>query len=120
MKSRRGGFSTGRIVAATKAASRLERPKKRGSTSGALAGVRTFATSMTEERQRSPDRRAASTVGYFWTSSAAVFRYWAAPADRRKSRRRNSNSERCPRGTQRRLRSKSARATRKSAIAEWS
>jgi hypothetical protein len=61
MNSRAGRFSTGRIEAATNAASRLDRPKNRGSTSPAFSGVRTFASSMTEERHRSPLRSAAST-----------------------------------------------------------
>jgi hypothetical protein len=63
MNSRTGGFSTGRIEAATNAASRLDRPKNRGSTSGGFSGVSTFASSMTEERHRSPLRSAASTSG---------------------------------------------------------
>jgi hypothetical protein len=90
MNSRKGGFSTGRIEAETNAASRLERPKNRGRTPRAFSGVSTFASSTTEERQRSPLRSAVSTSGYFWTSSAAVFRYWAAPADSFSSRRRKA------------------------------
>ncbi len=63
--------------------------------------------SMTVERQSRPSRRAASTSGSFWTSSAAVFRYWAAPAERPSSRRRKVKREAWPRSRQSFLRSKS-------------
>src|SRR6266568_1831336 len=120
MNSRVGGFSTGRIDAATNAASRLDSPKNRGSTSCAFFGVSTFASSITEERHRSPALSAVSTSGYFRTSSAAVFRYWAAPAESFSSRRRNEKRLEYPSDSHIRLRSKSARATRKSPIAACS
>ena len=63
-KSRTGGFSTGRIEAATNAASRLDRPKNRGRISAAFPGEMTFESSMTEERQSRPSLSAASTSGY--------------------------------------------------------
>jgi hypothetical protein len=75
MKSRRGGASIGRMDAATNAASRLDGPKNRGSTSATFSAVTTLATSMTEDKQRWPSLSAASTSGNFWVSSAAVFRY---------------------------------------------
>ena len=62
-KSRRGGFSTGRMDAATKAASRLESPKNRGRTSAAFSGVMTFASSMTDDKHSRPSRSAASISG---------------------------------------------------------
>ncbi len=62
-KSRRGAFSTGRMDAATKAASRLERPKNRGRTSAAFSGVMTFASSMTDDKHSRPSPSAAWICG---------------------------------------------------------
>jgi hypothetical protein len=115
--ARRGGFSTGRSAVATNAASRADFPKNRGTTSAAFSGVRTLASSMTEDRQRSPLRSAASTAGYAWMSPAAVFRYCAAPAESLSSRRRKSKRLGYPSSTHLRSRSKPARAMRNSASA---
>jgi len=81
-----GTTSAGRSATTTSSASRRDSPKNRGRTSRQLSGVSTFATSFTVERQRSPLRSAASTSGNAWMSSAAVFRFWAAPLESRSSR----------------------------------
>jgi hypothetical protein len=69
-----GGAGTGRISATTAFASCLEVPKKRGRTSALFSGVMTFETSTIVERLSRPSRRGSMTFGYFWISSAAVFR----------------------------------------------
>jgi len=72
--SRSGGRSTGRMAAASSAASRLERWKNRGSTSTEFSVVSTFAISQTLVTQRRPSQSGATTSGCFWISSAATFR----------------------------------------------
>jgi len=72
--SRRGGASSGRISAATSAASRFERWKNRGRTSSKFSGVATFESSKTVVRHRRPSRRGSTTEGRRWTSSAAALR----------------------------------------------
>jgi len=86
MTSRMGTTSAGRSEAATASASRRESLKNRGSTSARFSGVSTLASSFTVERQSSPARSAASTSGNAWMSSAAVFRFWAAPFESLSSR----------------------------------
>jgi hypothetical protein len=72
---------------------------------------------MTEERHSSPLRSPSSTAGYFRMSSAAVFRYCAAPADSFSSRRRKSKSDAYPSSVHLRSASKTERAMRNSARA---
>ena len=69
-----GGAWAGRISATTSFASRFEVPKNRGRTSTRFSGVMTFETSTMVERFRRPSRRGSTISGYFWMSSAAVFR----------------------------------------------
>ncbi len=71
---RSGGAGQGWSAAETSFASDLDRWKNRGRTSEAFSGVRTFESSATVVKHRRPSRSGSTAAGYFWMSSAALFR----------------------------------------------
>jgi hypothetical protein len=72
--ARIGRESTGDSSAEMAFASWREEWKKRGRTSARFSGVMTLASSTTLVMQSLPSWRGATTSGYRWTRSAAVFR----------------------------------------------
>jgi hypothetical protein len=109
---------TGGVRAAETAfASCFEQWKKRGRTSAQFWGVITFASSTTAVMHRRPSRRGSTISGKRCTRSAAVLRKYEAAFESPSSRLRNGKSPLYPSSSHRRFASKSASASRKSAMA---